>query len=307
MNIKLNCIKKKLKRECFNKEYNSLNEEIKEREKYIKVIDEKQNELNKSIKEIKLESLLNIDIKYLDEDEIEYEYNKKSNGCNLMPDRCELEVQKLSTHLNNLKIIINRKVTEYNRDLDVIYMFQTLYLEEDREIDDTYFNFNRDREDNLIFIFFDIANFVSWEDGAVKLYSYHEKTSDLYKDYLKYDGHSLKLDLKYERKPTNYCLYKKEFKSKGYILICDFNSKHRNLGHGTFAISNLEPIINNINDRINIINKNIDYNDRLITNIIAINGLVSAGSGISHDELVAFYNKNGYPTVENNRYIYKEI
>lgn len=300
MNIKLNCIKKKLKRECFNKDYDSLNKEIKEREKHMKVIDEKQNELNKSIKEIKLESLLNIDIKYLDEDEIEYEYNKKSNGCNLMPDRCELEVQKLSTHLNNLKIIINRKVTAYNRDLDVIYMFQTLYLDEERGVKDIYFNFSRDREDNLIFIIFDIASFVNYGDGSISLYSYHEKINDLDKDYLKYMGHSLKLDLKYERKPINYCLWGNNFKPKGHMLICDFNSKHRNLGHGTFAISNLEPIIN-------IINKNIDYDDHLITNIIAINGLVSAGSGISHDELVAFYNKNGYPTVEKNRYIYKEI
>lgn len=76
-------------------------------------------------------------------------------------------------------------------------------------------------------------------------------------------------------------------------------------------LSNLEPILKEVNKKIRHKNRNISYDDRIINEIAAVNGMVCPGSDTSYEGLVKFYNKNGYPTYDSNnmrnRNLYKEI
>lgn len=76
-------------------------------------------------------------------------------------------------------------------------------------------------------------------------------------------------------------------------------------------LSNLETILHKVNKRISYRNRNIDNDDRTINEIVAVNGMLGPGEDTTYEDLVKFYNKNGYPTYSNgyieDRNIYKEI
>lgn len=251
---------------------------------------------------INILEILKLDIEYIDENsfrdsDIKYKINSL---CNLKPDVCEITTKINESKIEKLKLEIRQRINMYNNDLYIFKKLKELYDKDEDASKNIYLKFGRDKNNNLIALYFNIDKFVINKSSNIYLlhnkWSYYNRTV-LFLQYEKFNSYG-----KGRRIGNNDC---------GYALICDFIVKHKRLGHGTFMLSNLESILRQVNKKIRHINSNVDYDDCEINEVIAVNGMVCSGDGISYKELVKFYNKNGYPTYHNgyieDKDIYKEI
>lgn len=299
-NIK--CMKNTMKRECNKRQIKEiLNETIIINSK-LQEVNRLQNRLKKYIENESLEEVLKFDMEVIDECEIYYDdtEHKKMLQCKLNPDVCEINMRINQSKLEKLDSELKEKINLYNNDISVLYKLKNHYIKADKISKEMYLKFGRDKNNNLIGLYFDIDDFINRKLSTVYLFTQEQEyfyPSVLflkYEDYLEYG-------------PRRYI----NEKDKGYALICDFRVKTKRIGHGTFMLSNIEPILKKVNKKIRYINRNVVYDDRIMFEIAAVNGMVGPGEDTSYEDLVKFYNQNGYPTYSNgrieNKNIYKEI
>lgn len=261
-----------------------------------------QNKLKKYTESRNLEKILNLNMKQIEDYSRDYSITKNNGNisCKLDPGVCEINIKIEESKLEKLKEELKEKISLHNNDLSVIEKLKQHYLRGSEKSTDIYLNFGRDKNNDLIALYFDVEKFINSKHSTVYLFSKHQEYLYPSKLFLKYE-----YILKYRPKRYN------REKNNGYALIGDFRVVEKRIGHGTFMLSNIESILKEVNKNIRYKNRNIDYDDRDINEIVAVNGMLSPGSDTTYDDLVKFYNKNGYPTYDSdnikNRNLYKEI
>lgn len=261
-----------------------------------------QNKLKRCIEDESIEKILKFKMEEINEDNIDYEdaKYKKKTLCKLNPDVCKINIKLEKSKLEKLDKEVKSKIDLYNKDLLVLEKLKNHYLSNEEVSKDIYLKFGRDKNDDLIALYFDVKKFIKNKSSIIYLFSQNQDFFNPSVLFLKYEDYI-------EYGPRRYI----NEKNNGYALICDIRIVNKRIGHGTFMLSNIEPIIKKVNKDIRYINKNIEYDDYIINEIVAVNGMICPGSDTTYDDLVKFYNINGYPTYSNgnieNRNIYKEI
>ena len=301
----LKCIKNKVNQECNKREAKEIIYEISKNKNKLNIINIYTNNLKRCLESEDIDKILNFNIEKINEYNIDYDYRelKKNSLCKFNPDVCSINIKLESDKLDKLNKEVKEKISLHNNDLLVLEKLKKHYKKNDSVSKDIYIKFTRDKNNDLIGLYFDIEKLV--KDKMSNIYLFSKNTDYLYPSvlilqYRNYIEYSVPIKNSYRR----------EF-DYGYALICDFLVKDKRIGHGTFMLSNLETILHKVNKRISYINRNIGNNDCTIKEIVAVNGMLGPGADTTYEDLVKFYNKNGYPTYSNgyieNRHIYKEI
>lgn len=295
---KIKCIKNIINRKCNQRDLKETYYEISRNNNRLQVINSLQNKLKKCIEYENIEKILDFNIDEINEYNIDIgnvEYERKMS-CKLNPDICKINIDIAKLKLDKLNKELKEKIKLYNEDLLVLDKLKKHFLREKNSITDIYVKFARDKNNNLIALYFDIEKFVKSKSATVYLFSHEQDFLYPSKLFLRYENH-----LKY--RPKGYL----NIKDNGYALICDIKVINKRIGHGTFILSNIEPILKKVNNKIRDINRKSDYYEYTIKEIVAINGIVCPGTDTTFDDLVKFYNNNGYPTHSNGYFIYKEV
>lgn len=301
----LKCIKNKVNKGCNKREVKEIIYEISKNNNRLNIINRLGNNLRQCLESEDIDKILEFNIEKINEYNIDYDDRdlKRNSLCKFNPDVCNINIKLENEKLYKLNKQIKEKISLYNEDLLVLEKLKKHYQSNNDASKDIYIKFKRDKKDNLIGLYFDIEKFV--KDEMSNIYLFSKNTPDfcpsvLFLMYKRYIQHSVLVEKSYKRS-----------RDYGYALICDFLVKDKRLGHGTFMLSNLEPILYKVNKRIRYMNRNIDNDDRIINEIVAVNGTLGPGDNTTFDDLVEFYNNNGYPTYSNghieNKNIYKEI
>lgn len=298
----IKCIRNSITKNCNKRYVKEISDKISINNSRIQTINRLQRKLRGYIENENLEAILELDMKEIEEYNINYDdikYKVKSI-CELNPDVCKSNIKINIYKLEKLDREIKEKIDLYNKDLLVLEKLKKHCLKEKEIHKEVYLKFGRDRNNNLIALYFDIEKFVKSNLSTVYLFTQNQDYFNPSVLFLKYENY-----LGYG--PKRYI----NEKDNGYTLICDFRVVEKRIGHGTFMLSNIVPILKEVNKKIRYINRNLNYDDLIINEIVAVNGMVCPGSDISYEDLVKFYNKNGYPTYDNryikDRNIYKEI
>lgn len=320
--------------ECYQFVVDRTEEDIRIANLCLSNISTLQSELEKCIGQNNVEEVLRFEGEYInhgyfyDIQEKEFDrklsagedivnFSKEPSSCKSTPDACNTNLKMQEKVFEGLIDEVNKRIQRYNMDLTVIKKVHNYCFNyEDRELltESVYFKFGRDKQNDLICLYFNIDSFVK-DDSYSPIETVHV-FSGLGESPFDYQT---VLHLKYES--NGYSLWGTDVYEKvennPQAHICDFLSFNCRRGHATFLIKHLEELIHEINKRI-ISFRDQDgeqlYNRR--KPITAINGEVFPGSQISYEDLVGFYNKNGFPTLGRryedggfaaNRVIYKTI
>lgn len=241
--------------------------------------------------------------------------------CELKPHFCKIYNQSNEMIFDELMREIENTIEHYNEALSIIKKVQNHYSKDSSEYkvltdQRVYLKFGRNRNNELIVIYFNIDHFT-----ASNTYSTKEKIYVFSCDgESPFDKHT---ELELKHKDHNSILTGTEADEKSnringegqrsYAHITDFQSYNKNKGQGTFLLTNLEEIIIEVNNHIIALQKKSECFIR--TPIEIITGEVAPGNRY-HDTLVSFYNRNGFPTIGKkfssgkyieDRVIYKEL
>lgn len=305
MRNSIRCIHKKIAGKCRLYELSTIYHDLEINNHNLNLTKELSKKLEKCIKRNDLSAVLNFDAKEIDDNNVYAIYPDK---CDLTANSCDFNIELRKRYCQEIRTESDKLISQYTDDLNLIKYIKSAYKELNESSRKTnnkeYFKFSRDKENNLIAIYFNIDEFINRGSQTVYLLSskghyWREKYAVL---HLKYDEIPLYEPRWIREKPD----YIKNRKKRAYACIGDFNSNDKKKGHGTFILKNLEDIIIEVNKRIDFFNANEEdeYNHK--NKIQGINGLVRPGD-IPLDILVKFYNKHGYKTYENNNYLYKQI
>lgn len=224
-----------------------------------------QSSLNNTIETNNIDEVKKYDGRYLDKEYLN-EMNGKDYG-----DICFEEVNP-----KNIIAEINNMVKKYNSDLSVVKKAQnycTAINYKNHTEDTTYFKFGRDRNEDLIALYFNTESFI---------------TNDRYSSVEPIFIFSGEGEYPFDKHTV---LHLKREGEEPYVVIWGFQSNNNMKGHGTFLLNHLDNIIYDINEKLNLIK-----DDKRIKPISLITGEVVSGN-IPYNKLVSFYNKNGFPTI----------
>ncbi|MEG1009686.1 MAG: hypothetical protein RSF67_07760 [Clostridia bacterium] len=296
------CLHKKLMKKCRLYELNSIDYDLETSKLKLSNVKESSIKLNECINTNDLSRVL----KFKESVICDNIYATNSSECNLTANLCDFNIELRKRYYEEVKIELDEYIWKYKSNLNLIKHVKDSYEELNKSLmkinDKEYFKLLRDREKNLVALYFNIDEFINNGLETVYLISSH---SDYWRD--KYTV----LHLKYEEIPSfepNTLEEDEKFiynhGKVAYAHICDFKSNDMKKGNGTLILENLEDMIFEINKRIDYFNKN--EHDYYKNKIVSVNGLVCPGD-IPFDTLVKFYNKHGYKTYENDKYLYKQI
>ena len=298
----LKCIKNKVNKGCKRREVKEIIYKISKNNNKLNIINRCQNNLKRCLESEDIDKILEFKIDKIKEYNLDYDDRdiKRNSLCKFNPDVCDINIKLENTKLDKLNKEVKEKINLYNDDLVLLEKLKKHYEKSNNVSKDIYIKFTRDKKNNLIGVYFDIEDFVNTKQSTVYLFSKNQEFYNPSVLFLRYDDF-----LKYG--PKEYI----NKKDNGYVLIGDIRVYEKRIGHGTFMLSNIEPILKKVNKRIRYKNRNIDYYDREMNEIVAVNGMVCPGSDTTYEDLVKFYNQNGYPTYDTknvkNRNLYKEI
>ncbi|WP_270507449.1 hypothetical protein [Paraclostridium sordellii] len=304
MGIKNLCTWKKLFRKCRAYELNEINKELNIIKQCINKMNQYRTNIDICINNNMLSKVLLFKDEYIYESDIvdvfdlELDFNY---SCGLISNTCEENIESRSRCLKGKQIELYKQIENYNKDLSLIKNIKSFYDELNESSNKTkdyeYFKFSRDRENNLIAIYFNIDYFIETRVATVYMLT---SEGEHWRDK------GVVLHLIYEKYPSHNPDYIKRDRNSSWVKIGDFISKDKMKGHGTFVLNSLEDIIKEVNKRIMYKNSMETDSYNHMNKIVGINGMVCPGD-IPYDILVKFYNKNGYETFDDDRYLYKEI
>lgn len=119
-NIK--CINNAIKNGCRKSYIKNIYHEIEISLNKLQAISILQGKLKKYTQSKCLENILELNMKHIEENSIEYRTtrDKRKLSCNLNPDVCEINIKLEESRLEKLKMELNEKINLYNNDLSVV-------------------------------------------------------------------------------------------------------------------------------------------------------------------------------------------
>ncbi|QUH25023.1 hypothetical protein [Serpentinicella alkaliphila] len=248
-----------------------------------------QSNLNICIDKNSLEDVIEFNGDYIDKNYIKaykegQTYFKDSDNYlvdKLIDSPCGAMCKVGEVEIKKLMIDIKESIKKYNSDLSIIKKVQNYckaVSHKDHSNDSVFFKFGRDKNKDLIAFYFNIKSFILNDrytavepafvfsgDGE---YPFHKHTVL----HLKREGEEPK------------------------VIIWGFQSNNSKRGHGAFMLRNLEDLIRRINENIKVMNM-LNGNRTYVRGPIEVISADVIPGNIPYNKLVAFYNRNGLPTI----------
>lgn len=287
---KIKCFYKDKVKSCFKYDYLALQDKKIKLEQDVDLLEKYINDLNKQIKSttnirhlFALSSSIVVENVYRT-----YKISTLKDPCELDPDSCNEDccelyhsVQKLESKIRDIK----NRLKQYK---DCIEFLDELNEKGNTNEDEIYIKINFDSDDNLTCVLFDLGTFNHSDMKLMTLYLSYGKVSNFEKSKMFLDYY-----------PNN-----------GSLRITEFFSFKKRLGHGSFMLQSCKEIVSIMNSIIKEHNRNSFQNlkannagitwdqfklkHNYIKEIRYIDGSISPAHGLTVEDLVRFYDRNGF-------------
>jgi hypothetical protein len=200
---------------------------------------------------------------------------RKITNCKFFPKDCEVLFNAKNKKIGHVRQSIRNLITKYNQSISIIQDLKDFVRLYNTDVEsDIVFKFGYDNKGHLICLFCDLKHFFDFMGN-----------SDLYIFYGEYHRNRNKLNMF-----LKYC-----GSYQDNVSIIDFLSSRRRRGHGSFALTNLEFVVQKLNERIVAHNSNITDEENKLSIVKRITGSIHPALGaISLEDLVKFYEMHGY-------------
>lgn len=270
------------------------NFEINLLEKYNRLIDKMQKDVNDLMIRNNVEEIIALDIKYKPRvDELLSNSNSfkyiEPDRCQYSSSTCNFDYVTSTDRAKSLTGALNLKVEKYNQNLRVFKDLKFYIKQSHTRVSPSFtrIRFGKDHNGDLICLFFDINKFLYEEAASIYVFFGDDRSP--------YESASI---MTLEYKPCRTFGYAK-------AEIIQFKTRRLKQGGGAFILDNLEWIIRDINKVIINMNKIIinvnkstssDFEKKYL--IREICGEVAPIKNIiSKENLIKFYHKHGFKTV----------
>ncbi|MFD0587675.1 hypothetical protein ACFQZE_06645 [Paenibacillus sp. GCM10027627] len=291
----ITCKVKKMKHTCFSHPIKSLQLKVSYLPELISLTNESVEKIENQIKSAKtLSDLTKIDCT---EPEFEVDIDSLYTECDLDPRTCNQILDELDLEQYELKRKLNRLIYTIRNYRDVFEAVVSRYKFTCDSLDHHYFNIGYDKENKLICVTYELSDF---DPDSIS-------NPTLYLSFGKLHG----------RNPSRMYL---SYNSNGSLIINDFFSIEKNLGHGSFMLNSLLQLVPLLNEKIAQHNLNTfnelgrekfcsweEYQQKPALYkmpIRVIRGTIRPLEDHKLEDLKRFYNRNGF--LKNDR-LYKEV